>query len=152
MKPCEASIHLGYCSCSYTGLELMMRGWSGLHESTVPKCISPTGFTGSSWIKSLRMNFCTDCIIFACSGGYFTVDMTIGAIILALWQFFAAADAVVSAPLVASALIAGDGKLVPFTFWSAFLHYCILHNAFFDGHSLLLKLRDARSVCLAYTT
>ena len=42
-------------------------------------------------------------------GGYFTVDMTIGAIILGIWQYFAPADALTSAPLVASALIAGDG-------------------------------------------
>ena len=44
-----------------------------------------------------------------CARGYFTIDMTIGAIILALWQWLAPADALVSAPLVASALIAGDG-------------------------------------------
>ena len=43
-----------------------------------------------------------------CSG-YFCVDMTIGAVILGLWQWFAPADALISAPLVASALIAGDG-------------------------------------------
>ena len=42
-------------------------------------------------------------------GGYFCVDMTIGAIILGIWQYFAPADALISAPLVASALIAGDG-------------------------------------------
>ena len=35
--------------------------------------------------------------------------MTIGAVILGLWQWFAPADALISAPLVASALIAGDG-------------------------------------------
>lgn len=40
---------------------------------------------------------------------YFTVDMTIGAVILGIWQYFAPADALASAPLVASALIAGDG-------------------------------------------
>ena len=44
-----------------------------------------------------------------CHRGYFTVDMTIGAVLLGLWQYFAPADALVSAPLVASALIAGDG-------------------------------------------
>lgn len=41
--------------------------------------------------------------------GYFTLDMTIGAVILGIWQYVAPADALVSAPLVASALIAGDG-------------------------------------------
>jgi len=44
----------------------------------------------------------------ACSG-FFTIDMTIGAVILGIWQYFNAADALVTAPLVASALIAGDG-------------------------------------------
>lgn len=42
-------------------------------------------------------------------GGYFTLDMTIGAVILGLWQYFAYEDSLISAPLVASALIAGDG-------------------------------------------
>ena len=35
--------------------------------------------------------------------------MTIGAVILGIWQYFNPADALISAPLVASALIAGDG-------------------------------------------
>ena len=35
--------------------------------------------------------------------------MAIGAVILGTWQFFNPADALISAPLVASALIAGDG-------------------------------------------
>jgi hypothetical protein len=35
--------------------------------------------------------------------------MTIGAIILGLWQYFNLSDSLVAAPLVASALIAGDG-------------------------------------------
>ena len=42
-------------------------------------------------------------------GAYFTMDMTIGAVILVIWRYFAPADALISAPLVASALIAGDG-------------------------------------------
>lgn len=42
-------------------------------------------------------------------GAYFTLDMGIGAIILAIWQAFNPADAKASAPVVASALIAGDG-------------------------------------------
>ena len=65
--------------------------------------------------QKLDIEFLQQLYVFV-SGGYFTVDMTIGAIILGLWQFFAAADAVVSAPLVASALIAGDGWLLPLTF------------------------------------
>ena len=40
---------------------------------------------------------------------YFAIDMSIGAVILGIWQFFNPADALISAPLVASALIAGDG-------------------------------------------
>jgi uncharacterized oligopeptide transporter (OPT) family protein len=42
-------------------------------------------------------------------GGYFTIDMTIGAVILGIWQYFNMADCLINAPLVASALIAGDG-------------------------------------------
>ena len=42
-------------------------------------------------------------------GAYFTMDMSIGAVILVIWRYFAPADALISAPLVASALIASDG-------------------------------------------
>ena len=41
--------------------------------------------------------------------GYFAIDMGIGALILGVWQYFSPADALLTAPLVASGLIAGDG-------------------------------------------
>ena len=41
--------------------------------------------------------------------GYFAIDMAIGALILAIWQYANPADALLTAPLVASGLIAGDG-------------------------------------------
>lgn len=42
-------------------------------------------------------------------GATFAVDMSLGGVILAIWQYYAPAYAFVSAPIVASALIAGDG-------------------------------------------
>ena len=71
-----------------------------------------TGNPSSIWVKLIPIPSMLGIPAFI--GGYFTVDMTIGAIILGIWQYFAPADALTSAPIVASALIAGDGECLDF--------------------------------------
>ena len=65
-------------------------------------------------------------------GAYFAVDMSIGAVILGIWQYVDPAEALLFAPIVASALIAGDGV---WTVPSAILALAKVCN---DCHLILL--------------
>jgi OPT family oligopeptide transporter len=61
----------------------------------------------SIWVKSVPIPSMLGIPAFI--GAYFCVDMTIGAVILGIWQYFDPAECLLMAPVVASALVAGDG-------------------------------------------